>query len=124
MLARPVSLVVGRASRYCVGVSATIRSARSPLIAPPWMLVLGAWSALAFVGAIATYGFWQLGNQSFPFWRAVAAEAPRWFAYALLTPVVFWAAQRFPLIPPHVARHLVFHVALSIAAAVAYSGAA
>jgi signal transduction histidine kinase len=124
MAAWTVSLVADRASQYCVGVSTTVRSANSPFIAPPWILVLGAWSALAVVGAIATYGFWRLGNQSFPFWRAVAAEVPRWFAYALLTPVVFWAAQRFPLIPPHVTRHLAFHVGLSIGAAVAYSGAA
>jgi two-component system, LytTR family, sensor kinase len=119
-----VSLVVDRASQYCVGVSATVRSASSPLVAPPWILVVGAWFTLALVGAIATYGFWQLGNQSFPFWRAIAAEVPRWFAYALHTPGVFWAAQRFPLVPPHVVRHLSVHVTLSIAAAAAYSGAA
>jgi LytS/YehU family sensor histidine kinase len=87
--------------------------------------VLGAWTLVAVIDATQA-AFYLRGQEPHPGWTdAVERVVPVWAIWALLTPVVFAAAARFPLdrgglrrvVPVHLAVASAVFLAAAIAAA-------
>lgn len=90
---------------------------------PVWALVSAAWFGPAILAAFEAYVQGRLGNRGPTSWKSVVWEGGDWLICALLTPAVFWAARRYPLIRGSVARHLPIHIAASLLLCVAWAGA-
>ena len=86
-----------------------------------WAAVLGAWALVAVIDTTQA-GFYLRAQEPHLGWTdAVERVVPVWAVWALLTPVVFAAAARFPLDRGGLRRVLPLH--LVIALAVAFVGA-
>ena len=77
---------------------------------PVWVLVSAAWLGPAILAAFQAYVQGLLGNRPPATWRALVWAGGDWLLYALLTPVVFWAARRYPLTRGSFARHAWVHL--------------
>src|SRR5690242_14952277 len=75
----------------------------------PW-LVIAAWTVPALLSTFETVTFARLGGRPIELWRAVATEAPGWYAWALCTPLIARVAMRAPLVRPVRVRSVVVHV--------------
>jgi hypothetical protein len=84
-----------------------------------WLSVWAGWTALALflaVGNSLTY----LGNGRPANWAlSIKRSIAGWWVWALLTPVVFALARRFPLGRRHLARNVAINVAAGVAVALA-----
>lgn len=81
---------------------------------PVWVFVSAAWIGPAILAAFQAYMQGRLGNRSPVDWRQLLWEGGDWLLYALLTPIVFLVARRYPLTRDRVVRHLPVHVVASI----------
>ena len=75
----------------------------------PW-LVIAAWSVPALLATFETVTFARLAGHPIELWRAVATEAPGWYAWALCTPLIARVAMRAPLVRPVRARNVLAHI--------------
>ena len=83
-----------------------------------WLLVLAGWTVLAIFFAVSSSLTDVIAYQP-PRWRLTLVMAlTEWYAWALLTPVVAWLAQRYPLRRGVVARSLVVHVPAGLVLAI------
>jgi hypothetical protein len=94
------------------------RRARRPL--PVWALVSAAWLGPAILAAFQAYVQGRLGNWPRATWRTLLWEGGDWLLYALLTPVVFHLARRFPLTRSR-ARHVPVHLLAAVASCAAWA---
>ena len=99
----------------------TTLSAVKRRLPPVWVFVSAAWIGPAILAAFQAYMQGRLGNRPPVDWRQLVWEAGDWLLYALLTPLVFLAARRFPLTRELRARHLPVHVAASIVLCAAWA---
>lgn len=81
---------------------------------PVWVLVSAAWIGPAILAAFQASMQARLGNREPLDGRQLLWEGGDWLLYALLTPIVFLVARRFPLARGSLARHLPVHVAASL----------
>ena len=89
---------------------------------PVWVFVSAAWLGPAVLAAFQAYMQGRLGNRSPVDWRSIVWEGGDWLIYALLTPIVFLIARRFPLTRERAARHLPLHLAAAILLCAAWAG--
>jgi signal transduction histidine kinase len=87
---------------------------------PRWSLIFIAWlvpTAIAMLQSTASYALRGVLAKEWPW---VFLQFPRWTTWALVTPIIFYAAHRFPFRRDRLARSIAVHVliALSIAAAI------
>jgi signal transduction histidine kinase len=74
-------------------------------------LVWAAWTVPALLSTFETVMFSGLmGGRPIETWRAFASEAPGWYAWALLTPMIVALARRFPLEPPIRVKAVLAHL--------------
>jgi signal transduction histidine kinase len=85
-------------------------------------VVSAAWLGPAVLAAFQAYVLGRLGRREPATWRSLLWEGGDWFLYALLTPVVFAVASRFPLTRDRAARYLPLHVAASLVLCLAWAG--
>ncbi len=79
-----------------------------------WLVVVGAW-ALPAVATITRAYFGTRDERIVPtLVQVITLEAPAWILWMLVTPVVFYLAQRFPLERTRSARALVAHGGLAL----------
>lgn len=90
---------------------------------PVWVFVAGVWLVPALLAAARTYIQGSLGNRPPATWRVLLWESGDWLIYALLTPIVFVFARRFPLTRDRVARSGLLHVGAAILLCAAWAGA-
>jgi two-component sensor histidine kinase len=99
-----------------VGDRASNALAGLHLNARQWLLVVAAWTLLGLVETTKAYVTASLRGGD-PYWlNALIGNMPWWYGWALLTPVVFALASRFPLDRrpfPAVPVHLLASVAVS-----------
>jgi two-component system LytT family sensor kinase len=88
--------------------------ARSDLLSP-WT-VIALWSIPALLSTLETVTFARLAGHEIAPWRAFVAEAPQWYGWALLTPLIARLAERVPLRRPLRWRNLAIHAGGSLAA--------
>jgi signal transduction histidine kinase len=77
----------------------------------PVPLVWAAWTVPALLSTLETVMFsGMMGGPPIETWRAFASQAPGWYTWALLTPMIVGLARRFPLEPPLRPRAVLAHV--------------
>jgi hypothetical protein len=64
------------------------------------LAILGFWTAMGLVESSKGYVSWQLRDAPRSWGAMLVANMPWWWAWALLTPAVFWLATRFRLDRP------------------------
>jgi signal transduction histidine kinase len=95
---------------------------RDPGRTPPplWVLILAAWLVPALLSGFDTYMQDRLGGRP-PEWRWVLFNSIDWLLYAGLTPIVFRASRRWPLVQPHLPRNAGLHFAGALGMCVAWA---
>ena len=86
----------------------------------PW-LVLAAWTVPALLSTFETVTFARLAAHPIELWRAFATEAPGWYTWAMLTPIIARVAMRAPLVRPVRTRNVLAHVVSFLLIALAAS---
>lgn len=80
----------------------------------PWMFVAAIWLWPAVFNVVShVFGGLFLGWGE-PSARQLLFTFIDWFGYALFTPFIFWAASRWPVARPHVARHVGIHLGFAL----------
>jgi signal transduction histidine kinase len=97
-------------------------------------VLAAVWAVPALLASFQTYTYWRLAGRPRPALLALAAEAPAWVTYALLTPPIFALGRRFPLTRPGTAsprrsrgaaaRTVAVHAAAALGAGALYAAAA
>lgn len=72
-----------------------------------------AWTVPGLISAMQLLASYSLRGDSAPLWLLVQITFPTWYAWALLAPLIYMAAQRFPLDGEGWARALVIHLLLN-----------
>lgn len=92
----------------------------------PIAIVWAAWTVPALLSTFETVMFMRSGGRPIETWRAFASEAPGWYMWALLTPLIARWAEWFPLGRPLRWRSVLAHVGgwLVVASAAAGTWAA
>ena len=79
-----------------------------------WLLIVATWTALGLLEAVKGY---VVAGQRYVWWWSLVANMPWWYGWALLTPVAFRIAARWPIAAqrwaPAAAIHVVAAFALS-----------
>jgi two-component system LytT family sensor kinase len=81
----------------------------------PW-LILAAWTVPAVLSTFETVIFASASGHPIATWRAFAAEAPGWYVWAALTPIIVGLGQRFPLDRRARVRAIGMHLLASVLA--------
>ena len=81
----------------------------------PWKLI-ALWTVPAILSTTETVLFASRNGQSIAVWRAFIGEAPQWYGWAVLTPLIVALATRFPLLRPVRATSIAVHSVASLAA--------
>jgi sensor histidine kinase YesM len=76
----------------------------------PW-LSLGIWSVPALLSVVETVMFSAIAHHPIPIWKAFVSEAPQWYGWALLTPLIVTLGKRFPLQRQVRTKNVAAHVA-------------
>jgi signal transduction histidine kinase len=87
------------------------------------MLVAAAWTGPAILGAVNEIAQHRLRGDPPPSLGVLLFAGGDWLVYAALTPAVFAVARRWPLSRPHLARHVVLHLCVSLLFCAAWAGA-
>jgi len=88
---------------------------------PVWVFVSAAWLGPAVLAAFQAYVQGRLEDRGPVDWRLLVWEAGDWLLYALLTPLVFLAARRFPLRRARLGRTALVHLGASLLLCAAWS---
>jgi two-component system LytT family sensor kinase len=75
--------------------------------------IFGLWTIPTLLSTLETVMFARLGGRSIAAWRAFLAEAPQWYGWAALTPLIVLLGERFPLRSPWRARNVAVHAIAS-----------
>ena len=80
----------------------------------PWMLVSAIWLWPAVFNVIERVAQVRLQG-----WDPASAGEllflfGDWLAYAIVTPAIFWAVRRWPVLPPSVSRHFAVHLGFAL----------
>ena len=112
--ARPImnAMASGPAS-----TAASARDANAPRIAA-WKIA-AVWTIPVLLSTAETVIFAAQGGHPIAVWRAFVGEAPQWYGWALLTPVILVLAERFPLRRPVQAVPVLVHTVACVVAGAA-----
>jgi two-component sensor histidine kinase len=80
--------------------------------------VAGVWMIPALLSTAETVMFAAQAGHPIAVWRAFVGEAPQWFGWAALTPVIVALGERYPLRRPLRVNALFIHTAASLGASV------
>ena len=78
--------------------------------------IAAVWMIPAVLSTVETVMFSRLGGRPIAVWRAFVGEAPQWFGWAMLTPVIIALAERYSLRRPVRVRAVMIHAAASLGA--------
>jgi len=87
------------------------------------MLVSAAWLGPAILATVNVVAQRHLGGEPPAPVPELLFAGGDWLLYALLTPAVFAASKHWPLSRPHLARHAIVHLAMSLLFCAAWAGA-
>ncbi len=79
-----------------------------------WALTFVAWSIPAVIAMLQATAGYALRGVLDKEWIWVVLQYPRWMTWALVTPVIFWAASRIPLRRERLASSVAKHVLLAL----------
>ncbi len=76
------------------------------------------WSIPALLSTFETVMFSTIARHPVPPWKAFLSEAPQWYCWALITPVIIAVGERFPIRWPPRARNALANMGASLLASV------
>ena len=87
---------------------------------PKWSLIIAAWLIPATIAVLQSTAGTALRGELAKDWPWVVLQVPRWLTWALVTPLIFSAAHRFPFSSDRLWRSVWTHllIALAIAASI------
>jgi two-component system, LytTR family, sensor kinase len=78
-----------------------------------WLLYMAGWTLVG-----VHFGAWIIGSAAIDGteipWSQVVSEIARWYIWALLVPIIWWAAVRFPLERKRLASRLLINLAVGL----------
>ena len=77
---------------------------------------IAIWTIPTLISSLETVTFARQSGHPIAFWRAFVGEAPQWYCWALLTPVIIALGERAPLRAPVRARNVAIHIGASLLA--------
>jgi two-component system LytT family sensor kinase len=80
----------------------------------PWMLASVVWIVPAIFATLAAAVQWRLHGWDPPTLQDLLFSGGDWLIYGVLTPVIFWAARRWPVARPHFTRRAWLHLGFAI----------
>jgi sensor histidine kinase YesM len=80
----------------------------------PWMVVSIVWIAPAVLATISHVAQRRLEGEPSASFRELLWTGGDWLVYALITPPIFAAARRWPIVRPHIARRVVLHLTFAL----------
>jgi two-component system LytT family sensor kinase len=86
-----------------------------------WRWIVAAWTVPALLSGFNSYMQDRLDGHA-PDWRWIAFNSLDWLIYAFLTPFVFLASRRFPIVREHRARRISIHIAAALGLCIAWAG--
>jgi two-component system LytT family sensor kinase len=87
------------------------------------MLVSGAWIGPAVLGVVNEVAQRRLSGGPPASTAALLFASGDWLVYAFLTPAVFGISRRWPLSRPHLIRHVLLHLSISLVFCSVWAGA-
>lgn len=75
--------------------------------------IFGLWTIPTLLSTLETVMFARMAGRPIAVWRAFASEAPQWYGWAALTPLIVLLGERFPLRSPWKARNIAVHALAS-----------
>jgi two-component system, LytTR family, sensor kinase len=84
-------------------------------------MVIAIWLAVSFIISLQNYVSSRVNGTPQPWIQAFATTVPWYFAWALLTPVVVWLADRFDFNSRAIGRFVAVHLPAGIAVAVGHA---
>lgn len=83
---------------------------------PSASMVFALWTIATLLSTLETVMFARMSGHPIAPWRAFLAEAPQWYGFALLTPLIVVLADSFPLRPPLRTKSIIAHSLASLTA--------
>jgi two-component system LytT family sensor kinase len=83
-----------------------------------WLAVWCGWTALALFFAVSTSLTYRTSGRPALWTFTLQRSLSEWWLWALLTPLVVFAARRFPVHGRHLVRHTIVHVVIGMVVAV------
>lgn len=80
-----------------------------------WLLSFALWTLFAFLSLGQAYYFSVNTGQTFPLFSRLVYEFCNAYVWALLSPLIFFLARRYPIEKPTLFRHIGLHIVLSMA---------
>jgi signal transduction histidine kinase len=75
--------------------------------------IFGLWTIPTLLSTLETVMFARMAGRPIALWRAFLSEAPQWYGWAALTPLIVVLGERFPLRRPIRARNVLVHAGAS-----------
>jgi two-component system, LytTR family, sensor kinase len=94
------------------------RLRNEPASRPRWSLIVLAWLIPATVALLQSVAGYLLRGTLSAEWPWALLQIPRWLTWALITPLVFAAAERFPIQRERLRRSIGTHVLIALTIAV------
>lgn len=82
--------------------------------------MLGVWLVPGCLSALETLVNARLGGREVTVWTSILAEVPAWGVWALATPFILWAGERWPLERGPLFRRILLHVPPAVFCGAAY----
>jgi two-component system LytT family sensor kinase len=80
----------------------------------PWMFVAAIWLWPAVFNVVSRVFGGLFLDWGTPSPRELLFSFVDWLGYALFTPFIFWAANRWPIVRPHIARRVAIHLGFAL----------
>jgi two-component sensor histidine kinase len=94
-------------------------SANATRLSPNFRLspaaIFGLWTIPTLLSTLETVMFARLAGHPIAVWRAFLGEAPQWYGWAALMPLIILLSERFPLRTPLRVPSIVVHIGASLA---------
>ena len=78
------------------------------------MLASAVWIIPALFATIEASVQWRLNGWDRPSLRDILFSGGDWLVYGLLTPVIFWASRRWPIVRPHFTSRAWLHIGFAL----------
>ncbi len=78
------------------------------------MLASAVWLMPALFATIETTVQWRLNGWDRPSLGDILFSGGDWLVYGLMTPIIFWASNRWPVAKPHFARRAWLHIGFAL----------
>lgn len=89
---------------------------------PRWVKIWSLWTLFGLITAVQTHYRYEMAGRPFSWFDSILAEVSFAWIWALITPLVLWMAQRFPLERGRWWMNIFLHLACAVTFGIASKG--